>query len=175
MQTYPIWRYLEEYKKKMNSTALICPLPDPAPGRRYTPPSTTLASGGKMAEALPLGAQEAGGGAALVGKLRMADRGMVEVRWHGAKYAHWTSPNLKLNTVWVTKVTVMFVCLFFFQVISDHPGELVKTDSPNFLCSVLPTHWRCNKTLPIAFKVCMYAHVALYTSTPPHFIDTSSF
>ena len=33
-----------------------------------------------MAEALPLGAQEAGGGAALVGKLRMADRGMVEVR-----------------------------------------------------------------------------------------------
>ncbi|XP_030266219.1 runt-related transcription factor 1 isoform X2 [Sparus aurata] len=89
---------------------------DPASGRRYTPPSTTLASGGKMAEALPLGAQEAGGGAALVGKLRMADRGMVEV-------------------------------------ISDHPGELVKTDSPNFLCSVLPTHWRCNKTLPIAFKV----------------------
>nr|XP_043875202.1 runt-related transcription factor 1 isoform X4 [Solea senegalensis] len=89
---------------------------DPAPGRRYTPPSTTLASGGKMAEALPLGAQEAGGGASLLGKLRMADRGMVEV-------------------------------------ISDHPGELVKTDSPNFLCSVLPTHWRCNKTLPIAFKV----------------------
>ncbi|XP_035533965.1 runt-related transcription factor 1 [Morone saxatilis] len=27
---------------------------DPAPGRRYTPPSTTLGSGGKMAEALPL-------------------------------------------------------------------------------------------------------------------------
>uniref|UniRef100_A0A3Q2XCN9 Runt-related transcription factor n=1 Tax=Hippocampus comes TaxID=109280 RepID=A0A3Q2XCN9_HIPCM len=87
-------------------------LPDPCPGRRYTPPSTTLASGGKMAEAL--GAQEAGGGASLVGKLRMADRDMV---------------------------------------LSDHPGELVKTDSPNFLCSVLPTHWRCNKTLPIAFKV----------------------
>uniref|UniRef100_H2U4Q5 Runt-related transcription factor n=1 Tax=Takifugu rubripes TaxID=31033 RepID=H2U4Q5_TAKRU len=89
---------------------------DPAPGRRYTPPSTTLGSGGKMAEALPLGAQEAGGGGALMGKLRMADRSMMEV-------------------------------------ISDHPGELVKTDSPNFLCSVLPTHWRCNKTLPIAFKV----------------------
>uniref|UniRef100_A0A671Z3Z0 RUNX family transcription factor 1 n=1 Tax=Sparus aurata TaxID=8175 RepID=A0A671Z3Z0_SPAAU len=100
----------------MNSSDLISPSSDPASGRRYTPPSTTLASGGKMAEALPLGAQEAGGGAALVGKLRMADRGMVEV-------------------------------------ISDHPGELVKTDSPNFLCSVLPTHWRCNKTLPIAFKV----------------------
>ncbi|XP_018614340.1 runt-related transcription factor 1 isoform X4 [Scleropages formosus] len=87
---------------------------DPAPGRRFTPPSTTL-SPGKMSEALPLGAHD-GSAAALVGKLRMADRSMVEV-------------------------------------LSDHPGELVRTDSPNFLCSVLPTHWRCNKTLPIAFKV----------------------
>ncbi|XP_051561316.1 runt-related transcription factor 1 isoform X3 [Myxocyprinus asiaticus] len=87
---------------------------EPVPGRRFTPPSTTLSSG-KMNEGLPLGAQE-GSGAALVGKLRIADRGMVEV-------------------------------------LSDHPGELVRTDSPNFLCSVLPTHWRCNKTLPIAFKV----------------------
>ncbi|KAI2668810.1 Runt-related transcription factor 1 [Labeo rohita] len=86
---------------------------EPAPGRRFTPPSTTLSSG-KMNEGLPLGAQESSG-AALVGKLRMADRSMVEV-------------------------------------LSDHPGELVRTDSPNFLCSVLPTHWRCNKTLPIAFK-----------------------
>ncbi|XP_051982414.1 runt-related transcription factor 1-like isoform X2 [Xyrauchen texanus] len=87
---------------------------EPAPGRRFTPPSTTLSSG-KMNEGLPLGAQESSG-AALVGKLRMADRSLVEV-------------------------------------LSDHPGELVRTDSPNFLCSVLPTHWRCNKTLPIAFKV----------------------
>ncbi|CAL1598254.1 unnamed protein product [Knipowitschia caucasica] len=89
---------------------------DPAPGRRYTPPSTTLSSGGKMTEALPLGAQEPGGGNAQVTKFSMAGRGVL-------------------------------------QVISDHSGELVKTDSPNFLCSVLPTHWRCNKTLPIAFKV----------------------
>ncbi|CDQ95163.1 unnamed protein product, partial [Oncorhynchus mykiss] len=86
----------------------------PAPGRRFTPPSTTLLSG-KMSEGLPLGAQESSS-AALVGKLRIADRGMVEV-------------------------------------LSEHPGELVRTDSPNFICSVLPTHWRCNKTLPIAFKV----------------------
>ncbi len=86
---------------------------EPAPGRRFTPPSTL--SSGKMNEGLPLGAQESSS-AALVGKLRMADRSMVEV-------------------------------------LSDHPGELVRTDSPNFLCSVLPTHWRCNKTLPIAFKV----------------------
>uniref|UniRef100_A0A674BMV1 RUNX family transcription factor 1 n=1 Tax=Salmo trutta TaxID=8032 RepID=A0A674BMV1_SALTR len=91
-----------------------CFIRDPAPGRRFTPPSTNLLSG-KMSEGLPLGAQESSS-AALVGKLHIADRGMVEV-------------------------------------LSDHPGELVRTDSPNFICSVLPTHWRCNKTLPIAFKL----------------------
>ncbi|KAM9365906.1 runt-related transcription factor 2 [Pholidichthys leucotaenia] len=30
---------------------------------------------------------------------------------------------------------------------------LTQTDSPNFLCSSLPQHWRCNKTLPRAFTV----------------------
>lgn len=39
------------------------------------------------------------------------------------------------------------------EALSEYPGELVKTDSPNFVCSVLPSHWRCNKTLPVAFKV----------------------
>uniref|UniRef100_A0A8C6LYS9 Runt domain-containing protein n=1 Tax=Nothobranchius furzeri TaxID=105023 RepID=A0A8C6LYS9_NOTFU len=34
----------------------------------------------------------------------------------------------------------------------SHKG-LVQTDSPNFLCSSLPQHWRCNKTLPRAFTV----------------------
>ena len=29
----------------------------------------------------------------------------------------------------------------------------MKTGSPGFLCSALPTHWRSNKTLPVAFKV----------------------
>lgn len=43
------------------------------------------------------------------------------------------------------------------DVLADHAGELVRTDSPNFLCSVLPSHWRCNKTLPVAFKA---RHVA---------------
>lgn len=86
---------------------------DASTSRRFTPPSTAL-SPGKMSDALPLGAPDAG--AALAGKLRSGDRSMVEV-------------------------------------LADHPGELVRTDSPNFLCSVLPTHWRCNKTLPIAFKV----------------------
>ncbi|CAD0202525.1 unnamed protein product [Chrysodeixis includens] len=32
-------------------------------------------------------------------------------------------------------------------------GELVQTGSPAVLCSVLPGHWRSNKSLPVAFKV----------------------
>ncbi|XP_013880052.1 runt-related transcription factor 2 [Austrofundulus limnaeus] len=35
---------------------------------------------------------------------------------------------------------------------ASHRG-LVQTDSPNILCSSLPQHWRCNKTLPRAFTV----------------------
>uniref|UniRef100_A0A9J8BU49 RUNX family transcription factor 3 n=1 Tax=Cyprinus carpio carpio TaxID=630221 RepID=A0A9J8BU49_CYPCA len=38
------------------------------------------------------------------------------------------------------------------DVLADHAGELVRTDSPNFLCSVLPSHWRCNKTLPTHYN-----------------------
>ncbi|XP_032634301.1 runt-related transcription factor 1 isoform X1 [Chelonoidis abingdonii] len=116
-QTLPIhiWthhfrKYTANQKTQRRGTATI---KDTSTSRRFTPPSTTL-SPGKMSEALPLAGQENSG--ALVGKLRTADRSMVEV-------------------------------------LADHPGELVRTDSPNFLCSVLPTHWRCNKTLPIAFKV----------------------
>ncbi|XP_046753802.1 protein lozenge-like isoform X2 [Diprion similis] len=36
---------------------------------------------------------------------------------------------------------------------AEHPGELVRTGSPYFLCSKLPTHWRSNKALPGGFKV----------------------
>ena len=32
-------------------------------------------------------------------------------------------------------------------------GELVQTGSPCILCSPLPTHWRSNKSLPVAFRV----------------------
>ncbi|XP_071512995.1 uncharacterized protein [Panulirus ornatus] len=35
----------------------------------------------------------------------------------------------------------------------EHPGELVKTGSPNILCTALPNHWRSNKSLPMSFKV----------------------
>ncbi|XP_076357627.1 runt-related transcription factor 2-like [Tachypleus tridentatus] len=43
--------------------------------------------------------------------------------------------------------------------LNEHPGELVHTGSPNLLCSVLPSHWRSNKTLPAAFKVVALADV----------------
>ncbi|XP_072018704.1 runt-related transcription factor 1-like [Amphiura filiformis] len=39
------------------------------------------------------------------------------------------------------------------EALAEYPGELVRTESPNFVCSVLPSHWRCNKSLPVAFKV----------------------
>lgn len=31
--------------------------------------------------------------------------------------------------------------------------KMFVSGSPYFLCSQLPTHWRSNKTLPVAFKV----------------------
>lgn len=39
------------------------------------------------------------------------------------------------------------------EVLQEYHGELVQTQSPAILCSVLPTHWRSNKSLPCAFKV----------------------
>ncbi|XP_028169816.1 protein lozenge-like isoform X2 [Ostrinia furnacalis] len=35
---------------------------------------------------------------------------------------------------------------------AEHP-DLVPTGSPDFMCSMLPQHWRSNKTLPGGFKV----------------------
>ena len=39
------------------------------------------------------------------------------------------------------------------EFLAEHSGELVRTASPNVLCTVLPSHWRSNKTLPISFRV----------------------
>ncbi len=40
------------------------------------------------------------------------------------------------------------------EMMTEAPGgELVRTGSPNLICTVLPSHWRSNKTLPVAFKV----------------------
>lgn len=36
---------------------------------------------------------------------------------------------------------------------SETIDGMVKTNSPNFMCSQLPPHWRVNKSLPVAFRV----------------------
>ena len=33
------------------------------------------------------------------------------------------------------------------------PQQLVRTGSPNFLSTVLPNHWRSNKSLPVNFTI----------------------
>lgn len=42
---------------------------------------------------------------------------------------------------------------FLDVVVNNYQSELVRTGSPNILCSALPSHWRANKTLPVTFKV----------------------
>ena len=46
------------------------------------------------------------------------------------------------------------------EVLAEHPGELTRTGSPNLICSALPSHWRSNKTLPVAFKVVALGEVS---------------
>ncbi|XP_073962112.1 uncharacterized protein isoform X2 [Choristoneura fumiferana] len=38
------------------------------------------------------------------------------------------------------------------EALAEHP-DLVRTGSPDYMCSMLPQHWRSNKTLPGGFKV----------------------
>ncbi|CAG4956835.1 unnamed protein product [Parnassius apollo] len=38
------------------------------------------------------------------------------------------------------------------ETLVEHP-DVVRTGSPDYMCSVLPQHWRSNKTLPGGFKV----------------------
>lgn len=37
--------------------------------------------------------------------------------------------------------------------LTHHSKELARTEAPNIICSVLPSHWRSNKSLPTAFRV----------------------
>jgi len=43
--------------------------------------------------------------------------------------------------------------------LEEYSGELIKTGSPNLVCSALPHHWRSNKTLPTTFKVVALSEV----------------
>lgn len=44
--------------------------------------------------------------------------------------------------------------IFERAVVEDYEqGQLVATGSPDVVCSVLPNHWRSNKSLPMTFRV----------------------
>lgn len=45
------------------------------------------------------------------------------------------------------------------QLLGEYSGELIRTGSPNMVCSALPNHWRSNKTLPSTFKVVVLSEV----------------
>ncbi|XP_050828991.1 runt-related transcription factor 2 isoform X10 [Serinus canaria] len=98
-------------------------LVDPSTSRRFSPPSSSLQPG-KMSEVSPV---------------VVAQQQQQQQQQQDAAAA---VPRLRPHD---NRTMV--------EIIADHPAELVRTDSPNFLCSVLPSHWRCNKTLPVAFKV----------------------
>ncbi|XP_057663903.1 segmentation protein Runt [Diorhabda carinulata] len=59
--------------------------------------------------------------------------------------------HLPNNNNSLSKMTDMYASLQ--ESLQEYHGELVQTGSPAILCSVLPNHWRSNKSLPIAFKV----------------------
>jgi len=44
--------------------------------------------------------------------------------------------------------------------VCHRPQDFVRTGSPNVVCSALPAHWRCNKSLPAAFTVVALGEVA---------------
>ena len=70
----------------------------------------------------------------------------------------------------------MLLNLFFYKLQTQHPAELIKTGSPNFLCSALPVHWRSNKTLPVGFKVWFttYLSVWLQPTTQSYFVNIAT-
>ncbi|RZC40671.1 Runt domain containing protein [Asbolus verrucosus] len=59
--------------------------------------------------------------------------------------------HLPINNQPVPSIMDMYASLQ--ETLQEYHGELVQTGSPAVLCSVLPSHWRSNKSLPIAFKV----------------------
>ncbi|XP_044275150.1 runt-related transcription factor 2 isoform X5 [Varanus komodoensis] len=105
---------------------------DPSTSRRFSPPSSSLQPG-KMSEVSP---------AVAAAQQQQQQQQQQHQEAAAVAAAAAVVPRLRPHD---NRTMV--------EIIADHPAELVRTDSPNFLCSVLPSHWRCNKTLPVAFKV----------------------
>ncbi|XP_066515300.1 runt-related transcription factor 3-like [Hoplias malabaricus] len=114
-------------------------LRDPGTSRRFTPPSASFSCSGAVK------LDGGGGGIGGVGSGAGAcTSGPIPVSVRTGSCASGALP---------VSVRARAEARSVVDVLADHAGELVRTDSPNFLCSVLPSHWRCNKTLPVAFKV----------------------
>lgn len=60
-------------------------------------------------------------------------------------------PNQNTATTMPSSMTDMLSNLR--EVLQEYHGELMQTGSPTIMCSMLPGHWRSNKSLPCAFKV----------------------
>ncbi|XP_060128318.1 runt-related transcription factor 2 isoform X2 [Zootoca vivipara] len=108
---------------------------DPSTSRRFSPPSSSLQPG-KMSDVSPVVV------AAAAQQQQQQHPQHPQQQHQQHQEAAAAVPRLRPHD---NRTMV--------EIIADHPAELVRTDSPNFLCSVLPSHWRCNKTLPVAFKV----------------------
>ncbi|KAJ7345850.1 hypothetical protein JRQ81_001800 [Phrynocephalus forsythii] len=116
---------------------------DPSTSRRFSPPSSSLQPG-KMSEVSPVVVAAA------------AQQQQQQQQHHHPQHHPQQHPQQQQQQEVVAAAAPRLRPhdnRTMVEIIADHPAELVRTDSPNFLCSVLPSHWRCNKTLPVAFKV----------------------
>uniref|UniRef100_A0A6J0UGE9 Runt-related transcription factor n=1 Tax=Pogona vitticeps TaxID=103695 RepID=A0A6J0UGE9_9SAUR len=115
---------------------------DPSTSRRFSPPSSSLQPG-KMSEVNPV--------------VVAAAQQQQQQQQHQHHHPQQQQQQQQHQEVAAVAAAVPRLRPHdnrtMVEIIADHPAELVRTDSPNFLCSVLPSHWRCNKTLPVAFKV----------------------
>ncbi|XP_060641419.2 runt-related transcription factor 2 isoform X6 [Anolis sagrei] len=114
---------------------------DPSTSRRFSPPSSSLQPG-KMSDVSPAAAQQQQQQHAHPHAPHPQQQQQQQQSQQQQHPEAAATPRLRPHD---NRTMV--------EIIADHPAELVRTDSPNFLCSVLPSHWRCNKTLPVAFKV----------------------
>jgi len=62
---------------------------------------------------------------------------------HGASSSVTSPPSV--NFWWIETAV--------YEIIVGHHGELVRTECPYILCSVLPPRWRSNEQIPEIFKV----------------------
>ncbi|XP_073938115.1 runt-related transcription factor 2 isoform X4 [Castor canadensis] len=115
---------------------------DPSTSRRFSPPSSSLQPG-KMSDVSPV----------VAAQQQQQQQHQHQQQQQQQQQAAEAAAAAAAAAAAVPRLRPPHDNRTMVEIIADHPAELVRTDSPNFLCSVLPSHWRCNKTLPVAFKV----------------------